>query len=121
MIEIQSPIQNQAIGMRISDYLGTEEKVQIELAVVEAADRFEAFDIVIELERLDRGQAAAVGQKLKFAEDYADRIDHLLIVAEDEIWRQLSAFLTWPTENLLGIPVERFSHRTDAEKWLATG
>ena len=106
MIEIEAISQKQAVVARISDRLAQSDWNALETAVSQATCHFEAFDVRIELVWLDEEEAATLRRQLEFAGSYADRIQRLVIVANDDFWHRLSPFLTWPTDELLGIPVE---------------
>ena len=84
MIEIRAIPQKQVMVARISDRLAQSDWNALETAVSQAACHFEAFDVRIELVRLDEEEAATLQRQLEFAGSYADRIQRLAIVADDD-------------------------------------
>ena len=67
MIEIKAIPQKQVMVARISDRLAQSDWNALETAVSQAACHFEAFDVRIELVRLDEEEAATLRRQLEFA------------------------------------------------------
>ena len=80
MIEIKAMPQKQVVVARISDRLAQSDWNALETAVSQATCHFEAFDVRIELVRLDGEEAATLRRQLEFAGSCADRIQRLVIV-----------------------------------------
>ncbi len=120
MIEIQQPPRRQVVAAgNVTQHLSKQDQAKLEGAVAQEANRTDAFDILLDLTRLDENEAALVRDDLESATRFADQIRQLVLVTEDDFWQRISQFLTWPTDELHGIPVRRFANRSRAENWLA--
>jgi hypothetical protein len=118
MITILPESENRTLVVAVSGKLTTEDYDKIEPELELRAGQEGKFDLLVELTEIDGVEPAAIRDDLSFAKKYSDDIGRMAVLTDETVWQRCIDFLGKPFSAVLGIEMERFDDRSDAQTWL---